>query len=41
MSAQKEHTSVHRTVTTPLDHTPAAVIVASSLMWMEELVMVG
>ena len=41
MSAQKELINVHRTVTTPLDRTPAAAIVVSSLMWMKEVVMVS
>ena len=41
MSVQLELISVSKTVTTQLDHTPAVVTVASSLMQMEEPVMVN
>lgn len=41
MSAQRERMSVPKTATILLDHTPAAVIVDTSLTSMRELVMVS
>ena len=41
MSVQLELNNVNKTVTTQSDHTPAVVTVASSLMQMEEPVMVN
>lgn len=41
MSALKEHMSVPKTAIIPLDRTPAAVPVDTSLTWMRELVTVS